>query len=897
MALVPSATRQWTPAATATYACASRRYAFVALEYIDCVVLQLWKNEASPENDCPSSAMPGLVELGGHTERVHLASFHESSACDTLCTVSTDRVLLWRLVPAPYDKIEIQKLPLTESPRAEVSAIAFDASGTLLAVALGKQVDVLQAQTGGIFITLEGHLAKITECLFHPCHPHWLVTASEDRTYKIWDLSEQKLLFQSAVLSAYAILRLAVHPVSGDIACAFGDGVVRVFDATKFGNELASANLAQYLDRREKKQHVAQQVEKVLEATQNVVSSLPPWARSQRAYESAQARALAKANESLDPTPVVLPGMEHLMEPMHETTCTILGLAYMASSATATPPETLLDVQPIVEAAHTLLVATVNYLVGINAFSYDTRVIRAFQDEVEVSMGIAKHASLRPEPGRCDVWVLDAFMPRVTALSVAAAHHALSQSSLATTHGLSMHPQTSPPEGSVLVQLLTPLAKRTKSPLDQPITYRTSIPSSGYGAEKKPKSLSLRFKGLGKAKLPAKVSTKSATLLTEYPLDAPVPSALVSSHVKLHEMAINHIEFSNDGRRLATAANDRLGQVLALHKPQSHLFVGHDKAVRAIHWSHSNKLLVTASADATACVWVNGSDVASLTLPLPSASKRAKKPVKADVADAVFYYMDKFVAGKRADVAQLENLSTAKAVASYRFEAVQSLTGLAAHNAFLSHLLVATGSDKSIRIVDVAVGKTARTIHGAHSRPAHSVVLPRASSYVKHAPNVYDLLLTSAPDSTVHLWDIRADNCIMRFGEHLNRVHALGAAFSPCMRYVATGSEDKVAYVYDIRMGRSLAKLHGHTDVVTSVAFHPVRPQIATAALDGSVEVILRDMALEYAHELAHLAAEAAQHRGSDRVEAKDVVFGARTHRPPSHTKQKSAMASSVAKD
>ncbi|EQC34718.1 hypothetical protein SDRG_07532 [Saprolegnia diclina VS20] len=867
MALVPNATRQWTPAATATYACASRRYAFVALEYIDCVVLQLWKNEASPENDCPSSAMPGLVELGGHTERVHLASFHESTSCDILCTVSTDRILLWRLVPAPYDKIDIQKLPLLESPRAEVSAIAFDASGTLLAVALAKQVDVLQAQTGGIFITLEGHLAKITECLFHPGHPHWLVTASEDRTFKIWDLSEQKLLFQSAVLSAYAILRLAIHPTSGDIACAFGDGVVRVFDATKFGNELASINLAQYLDRREKKQHVAQQVEKVLDATQNVVSSLPPWARSQRAYESAQARALAKANESLDPTPVVLPGMEHLMEPMHETTCTILGLAYMGSSATVASPETLLDVQPIVEAAHTLLVATVNYLVGVNAFSYDARVIRAFQDDVEVSMGIAKHASLRPEPGRCDVWVLDAFMPRVTALGVAAAQHALVQSSLTTTHGLSMHPQALPPEGSVLTQLLTPLAKRVKSPLDQPITYRTSIPSSGYGAEKKPKSLSLRFKGLGKAKLATKASTKAATLLTEYPLDAPVPSVLVSSHVKLHEMAINHIEFSNDGRRLATAANDRLGQVLALHKPQSHLFVGHDKAVRAIHWSHSNKLLLTASADATACVWVNGSDVASLTLPLPSASKRAKKPAKADVADAVFYYMDKFVAvavgntvklylydidmahaagcvehakkakSRRADVAQLENLSTAKAVASYRFEAVQSLTGLAAPNAFLSHLLVAIGSDKSIRIVDVAAGKTARTIHGAHSRPAHSVVLPRASSYVNHAPNVYDLLLTSAPDSTVHLWDIRADNCIMRFGEHLNRVHALGMAFSPCMRYVATGSEDKVAYIYDIRMGRCLAKLHGHTDVVTSVAFHPMRPQIATAALDGSVRL------------------------------------------------------------
>ncbi|OQR82294.1 hypothetical protein ACHHYP_16266 [Achlya hypogyna] len=838
MALVPGASRQWTPTATVTCACASSRYVCTALEYRDCVVLQLWKNELGS-----ADAMPGLVELSAHTDRVQLATFHETPTVHLLCTVSSDCVVVWRIVCGNGGSFDVHRLSLLESPRSEVTAVAFDASGTLIAVALAKQVEVLQVQTRAVFVTLEGHSAKITSCLFHPCQVHLLVTASEDRTFKIWDLSAQTLLFQSAVLSAYAILHVAVHPITGDIACAFGDGLLKVFDATKFGNELAT---------------VAQQLDKVLDATQNVVSSLPPWARSQRATESAQARALVKANATLDPVPVMLPGMEHLIEPMHETTCTVLALAYIASATSGDADA----VQPFVDAAHLLLVPTVNYLLSVNAFSYDVRVVRAFQDDTDVSIGLAKHVMLRPAASTCDVWVLSAFVPRITYMRVstgvlsAERPQANQEASLTV---LSMFPLTQPPPTSVLLQSFGPPAPVKKaSKLDQPITYRSSIPSSGYGAAK-PKSLSLKFKGLAKGKKSMAVPKEPPRHLAEYPVDSAMPTAHLSTvpHRKVHEMGINQIDFAPDGQSVATAANDKLAQVFSLRKPGSHVFVGHDKAVRTVQWSHSNKLLLTSSADTTARVWVAGNDVASLVLPPPSTKVHKID----DVTSARFYFMDKFVAltvgnalklilidvdfahalgcikqaKKTSDLARLENHSKAKVVASYRFEAVQSLTSLASPNAFLSHLLVTTGSDKSVRIVDAAVGKTVRVMHGAHTRAAHSVVLPHASRFVNHPPNFYDLMLTGACDSTVHLWDIRADNCIMRFAEHLNRVHPVGLAFSPCMRYVATGSEDKVAYLYDVRMGRSVAKLHGHTDVVAAVAFNPLVPQLATASLDGTV--------------------------------------------------------------
>lgn len=53
---------------------------------------------------------------------------------------------------------------------------------------------------------------------------------------------------------------------------------------------------------------------------------------------------------------------------------------------------------------------------------------------------------------------------------------------------------------------------------------------------------------------------------------------------------------------------------------------------------------------------------------------------------------------------------------------------------------------------------------------------------------------------------------------------------------VLAGSEDKVAYLYDLRMGTILHRVRGtHGDAVTDVAFNPLHPQLATATLDGNV--------------------------------------------------------------
>ena len=93
-----------------------------------------------------------------------------------------------------------------------------------------------------------------------------------------------------------------------------------------------------------------------------------------------------------------------------------------------------------------------------------------------------------------------------------------------------------------------------------------------------------------------------------------------------------------------------------------------------------------------------------------------------------------------------------------------------------------------------------------------------------------------ASGGLLRLWDIRANACARQlFGGHVNRVHACGAALSPCLTYAAVGSEDRCAVVYDLRTGRALAKLRGAGDVVTSVAWSPLTCTLAAGSLDGGV--------------------------------------------------------------
>lgn len=142
-----------------------------------------------------------------------------------------------------------------------------------------------------------------------------------------------------------------------------------------------------------------------------------------------------------------------------------------------------------------------------------------------------------------------------------------------------------------------------------------------------------------------------------------------------------------------------------------------------------------------------------------------------------------------------------------------------------------------MNIFDAAVGSVIRQVESVHDKNIHCIALPRPSMHVSvDGSDAYNTFLTSATDNVIALWDIRAPTCVARYSSHVNKREAVGCCLSPCLRYIATGSEDRSARILDLRTGVELAKLNGHRDVVSSVAFNPLFAQLATASYDGQIK-------------------------------------------------------------
>ena len=186
----------------------------------------------------------------------------------------------------------------------------------------------------------------------------------------------------------------------------------------------------------------------------------------------------------------------------------------------------------------------------------------------------------------------------------------------------------------------------------------------------------------------------------------------------------------------------------------------------------------------------------------------------------------------------------------------QSVTAFSCLNSVESPIIIAATSDRyfidintryytdcyylsisrCLNVLDALTGRISRNISGAHERNISCIALPQASVHVPLPQSAYNVFATSAPDNVIMMWDVRSPSCVGRYTDHVNRREKIQCSLSPCMRYIATGSEDRTARIFDIVSGREMCKLSGmHRDVVSSAAFHPIHPQLVTSSYDGTL--------------------------------------------------------------
>jgi hypothetical protein len=100
-----------------------------------------------------------------------------------------------------------------------------------------------------------------------------------------------------------------------------------------------------------------------------------------------------------------------------------------------------------------------------------------------------------------------------------------------------------------------------------------------------------------------------------------------------------------------------------------------------------------------------------------------------------------------------------------------------------------------------------------------------------HPNSLY--LATGSSDWTARLWDVQKGACVRAFLGHRGNVSAL--AFSPDGRYLASAGEDLAVNLWDLGSGRRIKSMTGHTASIYSLAFSQESALLVSGGADWTV--------------------------------------------------------------
>jgi WD40 repeat protein len=243
-----------------------------------------------------------------------------------------------------------------------------------------------------------------------------------------------------------------------------------------------------------------------------------------------------------------------------------------------------------------------------------------------------------------------------------------------------------------------------------------------------------------------------------------------------HEDSVNAAAFSPDGARILTASRDKTAK---LWETASGKLIGsfdHKDSVNAAAFSPGGERVLTASADHSAKLWeaASGKLIASFD--------------HEDSVNAVAFSPDggRILTTSADKTAKLWDAASRKLIASFSHE--DSVNG-AAFSPDGTRIL--TASEKTAKLWDAASGKLIASF--AHQDTVRSVAFSPDGARI----------LTASADNTAKLWDMASSKLIASFA-HQDTVRS--AAFSPDGALILTASWDKTAKLWEAATPNELAR-------------------------------------------------------------------------------------------
>nr|XP_020827736.1 WD repeat-containing protein 27 isoform X2 [Phascolarctos cinereus] len=805
------------------------------------------------------------LHLTGHHQSITAVTFGNRVNPLLVCSASCDYVIVWNLVECGERVLE----GLT--PRGDVRGtllgmvlyVRFSPDDRIIAVCAGNKILMLNAKFETVLAELKGHVGPVTAVEFCTWQTNIIISVSEDRGFKVWDHCTGLLLYNSAVLTAYPLLSLFIDEEKEQFITGSADGQIWIFSLINAHHYrcVAQFDLKKkqeiFLSKRVK---LAQRIQ-TEESQPFYKNDLKKEERVETAYPILRIERCAQSiNEECEFFPAAntrclwigsstglfiinLDNLE-LESVLHFKDFSNLSIKVAGSCAIMN--------KAVNHKVFCLLTSMFGNQIAVLEISLFALMLSQCHDVKETLSVIASSCLLATSP-----LYIKTFKKKNANL---ASQKKSAVKSTIKDQPLVFHDKVISSGYASAPQYETVLNKSNESRLSK-ITLLTLMHitvnkvgqtgnlSKASGPSEKKGTLFIdtqQRRGLGKGTMfspktniktngERSSESKSHYKCKNYPLENLLPTKL-SRHLSVsHTLtAICCLQYSGDGLHLACGLADH--SLLVFNSSLTRVptvFQGHDGAVTSVGWSHDRKWLVSASEDRTLRIWSVRTTESTVFLGKDVLSK----PVRV----TQFYYMDAFIllsSGSefhllkyhidtdKDEIKRYKQKNKAKLVKKFSMTSAVEITSLSAINDFYSYIVLTTGSNKALEVFDLNVDCSAAVIPDIHSRSAHQICQNKGSAFAAQPFENYDLFLTTAIGDAIKLWDLRTLRCERRFEGHLNRCHPCAISVSPCGRYIACGSEDKYAYIYEMGSSTFSHKLTGHTETVISVAFNPSRPQV-----------------------------------------------------------------------
>ncbi|XP_049761745.1 WD repeat-containing protein 27 isoform X1 [Elephas maximus indicus] len=711
--------------------------------------------------------------LRGHHQSITAVAFGNKVSPLLVCSASRDYVIVWNLEECKENALQgaAPRGTVLGTLLGKVLCLRFSPDDHAVGVCTGNKIVMLDAEGPSVLAELQGHLAPVTSLAFCAWQANLVISASEDRTVKVWDCHVGTSVHTSPVLTAYPLLSVFIDEETKQLVTGCADGQLWVFSL----DETHHYRCVTRVDLRKKRQRFS--------ATKVQSGSGGPSGESQLSStneqekeERIEAAFLVLQLERCDLSHILNPGCECL--PPENTKCVWIGSS--------------------------------DGLFIFNLANFELEAVLLYKDFLGLSIKVAGSCAIMNKTINEKTFCLltSMFGNKIAVLEINLAALVRSQQGPGMGKGLSVLASscvlpTSPLYFGVVEKKRTKpvgrkLSAARSSVQDQPLVFHSKVRSSGYASAPHVTMFSPKTNIKSDGKRSSKC--KNGYKCKEYPLESTLPGRL-REQVAVAEAPtmVCCLQYSGDGQRLACGLANHLLLVFdASLTGTPAAFSGHDGPVSTVSWSHSGEWLVSASPDRSLRLWSAQGAVHTVLL--------GKDVFPKPIQFAQFYYIDAFILlssgpefhllkyhvdTRRDEIKRYKQKSKCQPVHRLSMANAAEITSLSAANDFYSYIVLTAGRNRTLEIFDLNASCSAAVIPEAHSRPVHQICQNKGSPFAVQQPEAYNLFLTAAVGDGIKLWDMRTQRCERRFEGHANRCHPCGVALSACGRHVACGAEDR----------------------------------------------------------------------------------------------------------